>query len=1253
MNSFLRSARRLGISLRLARRLSMFGCAALPMLAAPAASMAQQGIPEVVRGRITDDSARAMSGIVAMITRGPDRLTMQVTTDSTGEFRARFEQGSGDYLVYVSVPGFKTVRRRVQRGPDVTTGELVADFVLARDLVVLAAMRITADQPVRATNTVGPTQLESGAAERWAEGVVGQIPPTLAGDLGALAGTMPNVTVTPTGPAILGSGPESNLTTLNGIGFTATAIPRAARTETRITGATFDPTRGGFAGANIDVRLGPGSRSVQHRNGFVTLEAPQLQLSDALGRALGAQTSSYRGSIGLDGELIRKTLTYNVAMDATRSVSYPATLVDASADVLRSAGVAPDSVARIVALAPSLGLPLMRGRERAQSEHQAISWLGRLDDARDSLDTRALTSYFGFTRDGGLGVGPLSAPTAAAERRERTVGVQLLAGNYVGPGRRVMNETRIGASMIQTRFNPYRELPAASLLIRSALSDATTGVTGVTLGGNSSLTTDDTRWTAEAGNETAWNAGGRRHRFKALLWGRVDGLRQDGSANRFGTFTFSSIDDLAAGRPSTFSRTLTEPPRSGTVWNAAGAVAHQWAPTRYFNLLYGARIEADGFAQKPARNATVEQLLGVPTGVAPSRLHVSPRLGFTYTYNREKALGTTITLNPVGRFYRAPMGVIRGGIGEFRDLLRPGVLADASAATGLPGSISTLSCVGSAAPMVDWARFTSDPSTIPTQCLAESGALAERAPSVSLIDPGYDVSRSWRASLDWSTSVGSWLVRLGGLASYDLSQPGLMEANFEGTPRLTLAGEGNRPVYVSAGAIDAASGAVSAVESRRTEQFGSVGIHVSDLRGYGGQLSLNLAPDVFKYHGSNSFFFSTGYSLQWAHREYRGFDLASFGDPRQREWAPSINDARHVVVLSGGFASAKTGTVTMFARAQSGLPFTAIVRGDVNGDGRSADRAFIPDPAREADGVLAQQLSGLIAGGASSARSCLRANAARVAPLNGCRGPWTQSLNVQWRPPMPARWGSRITPSIYLQNVLAGMDQLLHGPESLHGWGSSGALDPVLFLPRGYDESARRFRYDVNPRFADARPRSTVLRQPFRLTIDVALNLSTNFDLQQLRRAVEPVRAPHGWQLRSADSLTAFYLGNTSSIHKLLLEESDSLFLTSTQIMALRRVDSAYSERARALYVPLGNFLALARGGAGTAELDSVRTTQKAYWKIFWEQPEIADSIITPAQRALMPLLKTLLDTPAHERERSTWQFGRPVTFVEPRRFSP
>lgn len=1211
--------------------------------AAPGA--AQESSPDVIHGRVTDDSAHALVASV-IVTRGPDRLVQQSTSDSAGNFSVRFEQGTGDYLVYVSAPGFKAARRRVQRQD--AEHDFVANFTLARDLTLLDAVKVTAAKPVRATNPIQPWSPEPGSSEKWNDGVNGAISPSAAGDLNAIAGTMSNVTMGASGPSILGSGAESNLNTLNGMGMATGAIPRAARTETRVTGATFDPTRGGFAGANIDVRLGPGDRFYQRRNAFLTFDPPALQFTDPTGRSLGARSGGIRGSVGADGELIRGALTYNVALDVARSASDPATLIGADADALLRAGVAPDSVVRLIAVAAPLGLTLSGPGVPANRQHDAASWLGRLDDTRDTLRTRALTTYLGVTRDGALGFGPLSAPSASGERRERTYGAQLTLGSYVGEGRRILTETRLAASGVSTDVAPYRTLPGASVVVRSDLDDENPDVSGVTLGGGVYLPAHDRRWTAEGANETIWNAIGTRHRFKAQLWARADGLRQEGIANQLGSFSFNSIDDLAAGHAASFNRTLAQPPRAATVWNAAAAVAHEFKPTRFFSLLYGARVEADGFGSAPDRNPALEQALGVRTGVAPSRLHLSPRMGFSYTYNRDKDNGSGTNQSPVGRFYRTTTGVIRGGIGEFRDLLRPGVLADASAGTGLPGGTSVLSCVGAAVPAVDWAGFAADPTSIPTQCLDGSGVLAESAPSVTLIDPSYDVPHSWRASLDWNTSVHSLLFRVAGLASYDLSQPGTVDANFGGVQRFALAGEGDRPVFVSTNAIDPASGALSAAEARRSGDFGRVATRVSDLRGYGGQLTFSLSPDVFRFRGRGSFFTSVNYTLQSTRREFRGFDGAGFGDPRTVEWAPGANDARHIVVLSGGFATPRTGAVTFFARAQSGLPFTPIVQGDVNGDGRGGDRAFVPDPATESDPVLAGQISSLLASGAPTARQCLEPYLGRVTSRNGCRAPWTQSLSVQWRPPMPDRWNGRVRPSVYLQNVLGGMDQLLHGSGGMRGWGSPATPDPVLLVPRGFDATAQRFRYDVNPRFADTRPGRTLALNPFRIVVDFSVNLSTDFDLQQLRRAVEPIRAPvGGWQRRSADSLAAFYLSRTSSIHKVLLEQTDSLFLSRSQVEALRRADSVYTAQVRALYVPLGAYLAVGHGGAGKAELDSVQATQKGYWKVFWLQPEIADSIITPSQRQLVPMLDRMAATPQVDREHSQWQFGHPVTFSD------
>ena len=741
--SFIRTAARIGLLLLLQ----------LAAMAVTGTTAQAQSASDVIRGRVLTDSARAVVGASVFVTRGPDRAFKQTTTDSAGRYTVTFENGTGDYLVAVSSVGLKPARRRVQRQN--SERELVADFTLATDVSTLAAVKVTADKPERATTSVGPATLEPGASERWADGVNGQLSPSQLGNLAATTINTPGVTQGMSGPSILGSGAESNLTTLNGMALPGGSLPRAARVETRVTGATFDPVRGGFSGANTDVRLGQGSRTYRERNAFLTLDAPPLQFTDAVGRSLGAPYGSFRASVGANGIIIPRILVYNAALDISRSTSDPATLFSSNASALQAAGVSRDSVTRLETAALGAGLPVAGRGIPVARERSAITWLSRVDDVRDTLNQRYLTTFLNLSRDGALGFGPLAAPSAGGRSLDRALGVQLAATSFVGDGRRILNQSRVGINQTYRNGDPYLVLPGASVLVRAtgALGE---GIVPLTLGGNAVFEGTETRWTGEASNLTVWNARGRKHTFKAFAWARGDVLREAGGADVLGRYAFNSIDDFAAGRPVSFSRTLVQPDRAGSVWNTAAAFAHQWNANRYFTLLYGARVEGNGFASRPGANPALERALGVRTGSAPTLLHVSPRVGFSYTYNRNKNNGNGMAMTQSGQFFRTTSGVIRGGIGEFRDLLRADLLADAAARTGLTGSTQSLFCSGSAVPTPDWSGYLLDAGSIPDRCNDGGGLLIDAAPPATLIGNDYDVPRSWRASLDWYTNFG-WL----------------------------------------------------------------------------------------------------------------------------------------------------------------------------------------------------------------------------------------------------------------------------------------------------------------------------------------------------------------------------------------------------------------------------------------------------------------------------------------------------------------
>jgi hypothetical protein len=1200
---------------------------------------------ETIRGRVTSDSGKALTGATVIITRGPDRLVQQGVTSDSGTYRITFENGTGDYLVAIQATGYKPARRRVTRIG--TEREFVADFVLSSNVVSLEAIKIQANKPVRATTGVSPTQQDAGSSERFNEGVVGGVPPSAAGDITTTVSTIPGTVMGNGGLSMLGASASSNLTTLNGMAMGAGSIPRAARVDTRVTGATYDATRGGFSGANVDVRLGGGSRDFQNRSVFATFDGAALQSTDAIGRALGATNTNWRASAGMDGEAVRNALTYNVAVDASRSTRARPDLTAADPLAYRLSGIALDSVQRIRTLAPSAGLPLAATGAPAGVRRDALSAIARFDDTRDSTRSHSLTMYLNESRGDNEGTSVLSAPSSGAARTDRAAGGIWSLGHWSGPGFSTYRVTRLNASTTLARTAPYSAQPAVDVLVRT-LADANAddaGVASLSLGGRGADEQNSTRWTTEANHEFLRNIRGRRHQVRAIVWGRADGLEQSGGATVNGRYSFASLADLAASRPSSYTRTLTNPDRRAAVWNAATAISHTYNPSRYFSLLYGARLEANGLFTEPARNTALEQTLNVTTGGVGPALHVSPRVGFMYTFNKAARNGGGMSMNGYGTWYRFPTGVLRGGIGEFRDLWRPDAIADAAARTGLAGSTLALTCIGAAVPPGDWSLASS--VSRPTQCRDGSGALAERAPSVSLLGRSYDAPRSWRANLDYNTTRWQLMLRTSLLATYDLNQSSLVDANFGGAPRFTLASEGNRPVFVSPGAIDAASGSVSAAESRVSNAYGRVGVLSSDLRGRGAQFTVGLGPDRFNRFWRNWPFWSVNYTVQRVERQTRGFDGAAAGDPRTVEWAPAWSDARHVWLLQAGHQG-KLGTVSVFARLQSGLPFTPLVQGDVNGDGRSGDRAFVPNPAATTDANLASGLRALQTTGSDIAKACLATSMAAPLSRNECRGPWTRTLNLTWSPPINYGTKSccnRVNMTVFASNVLGGLDQLVHGANNMRGWGGVATPDATLLIPRGFDAQAKAFRYDVNPRFGETRPSRTTWREPFRLTIDMNVRLHVDYDVQELRRALEPVRMNGRYERRGTDSLLTRYLRETSSIHRALVYEADSLFLRPDQIAKLQQLDSTFAEQVRAIYRPLAEYLVTVPGGRASAEaLAKAKSTQDAYWEAFWKQPEIAATVLDSRQIDLMPLLKDMMTVPQGNRKTNRYFFGSNVT---------
>ncbi|HEV8498617.1 MAG TPA: hypothetical protein VGQ56_17195, partial [Gemmatimonadaceae bacterium] len=905
-------------------------------------------------------------------------------------------------------------------------------------------------------------------------------------------------------------------------------------------------------------------------------------------------------------------------------------IVDADPNVLSHAGVARDSVSRLLSALDALGIPSSARGVPDTRATDVVNFMGRLD--RPLFDyntftpqntTWGVTGFANRSHTSALNFSPTATPAHGGETQDLSAGMQGDYSTYFGAKKDQLNDTKSGVSVRRVTTSPYVTLPDGRVLVSSALDDARGGVASLAFAGNAGLDAERTTVTWETTNETYFYWKGRAtHRGKLYADSRLDQYSIDNAFNRLGTYSYNSLADLQANRPASFTRTLSSPTRTGGEWSGALSLADNWVKSTHFSVLYGARLEANAFTSTPASNPDIERLFGAATNHAPNTWHVSPRVGFNWYYTSARPVNG-VSVNPTGIFYTVPRGVIRGGIGEFRQIVDPTLLSEASVATGLPGGATRLSCFGDAVPPPDWQSFSANESSIPSTCAggAASSGLTDAAPNVVLFDRHYQPARSWRGNLSWGSAVKSLLYVVDATYAVHLNQPSSTDLNFARVPHFALANEGDRPVFVPASSIVDASGVIAPAAARETQQYGQVLSRMSDLRGWARQASLRLRPNaVFVGRWT----VDATYTFTDAHMQSRGFDGTTFGDPARVDWSRADYAPRHEVTLSAGF-SHRWFAVSLYGKASSGLPFTPMVGSDVNGDGLANDRAFITDPGLTSDATLAAGLRSLLATTSSRSRDCLVAQLNKPAAKNSCEGPWTAQFNANISPgrqiinKLPF---SSHNPQIsfYVSNPLGGLDQLLHG-SSLKGWGTPSFPDRVLYYVRGFDSTARQFRYEVNPRFGNTRASTTTLRVPFRVTLDVTMSFGPSNDEQQINRMLRAGRNGNPGPKLDSAAIVRRYCGNLPDWYGEILQQSDSLLLTREQVEALQAARTAYLVRLRAHW---GRFAAQLAAIPDTYDVKELTKAQTDATNMAWdiardEAQTTMTKVLTPVQLKILP----------------------------------
>jgi hypothetical protein len=1185
---------------------------------------AAQTRTHIIQGRVTSDSGAALPAADIIVTVAPSAETILGKTDATGAYKVTIANPTGEYILNISALGYKPFRQRVT----IAAGDSAAtvNAKLAANVQQVAAVRVQATRP-RPPRTFGS---DIGGApgtdgtNKTVDGVVNALPPELQGNIDAMAGLIPGLALTPGGFSAFGLGSDANMKTLNGMSFGGDAVPRDMNTSTRFASSPWDPTRGGFSGALASTTVQRGT-NITTRRGRVTLDAPMLQVTDPIASRFGQKFSNVQLGGASIGAFSLDKYFYDVGYQAAVNRAPVSSLLDLDADALAHAGISPDSAFRLTQILGVQHVPLTVGGIPDQRTSFGGSVLGRFDYALPTapgvkpLPQWNVVAGANYNETRGSSLSPTALPATTGKNSRGGGLVQGLYSKYLGKNGDYVSETSLGASYDETRGTPYLTLPSGNVLIASALNGAAPTIGSLNFGGNGALARDTRNLAFEANNQTGFLINNHQT-LPATIYvqSRYEHYDQSLASNRFGSFNYASLGDLASNRPSSFSRTLNTPDRSGGEWMGAAALGANYN-TRTLVITGGARVDANAFTGLPTYNPKLDQAFGIRNDRAPNSVALSPRLGFNWYYKS----GQGISINNSGFATLIRGGPqLRGGFGEFRNFLRSDVLADAIGATGLPGSSERLTCTGPAAPVPNWQSYMNDPSTIPTTCLGGATVFADTAPNATLIDPSYSPMHAWRGTLGWTNTILGMYFAIDGTYSMNRNQPGVVDLNFDGSQRFTLADEGNRPVFVSPSSIVGATGSVSPVESRRTTEFGRVSDRLSDLKGDSKQLTAYLVPNIpFRIA-----FVTLGYTYADARSQARGFDQSTATDPRLVEWAANGFTPKHQFIVQAARSFFKGAfALTTSTRITSGLRYTPTIGGDVNGDGWFNDRAFVFDPAR-ADTGVARGLRDLLANGSSSARNCLSSQINTLAGRNSCIGPWLASMNASIFVANVPRTNNRMSATLNLANPLGGLDQLLHGSDHLHGWGASPFIDGTLYQVRGFDANAKRYLYQVNPRFGNTSPSTSTFRSPFRITLDVRMNLGHDAQEQAVMLAMR-VKPPLKGTRASADTIKSRYMGTTgtngfSDIYKLMLRYADSIALSRDQAEKVQARQKVLIAKADSVYGELGRYLAALPAGEGFDAKDAAKHVTDAsngMWDIIYAERPWLKELLTPGQIRLLP----------------------------------
>lgn len=537
--------------------------------------------------------------------------------------------------------------------------------------------------------------------------------------------------------------------------------------------------------------------------------------------------------------------------------------------------------------------------------------------------------------------------------------------------------------------------------------------------------------------------------------------------NQQGQFEFDSLEDFENKKSSKFTRNLPFPGPDG-LFNTADDVTpladysarefafywqDEWHATDQLTLAFGLRFDITTLPDEaPLNQELLDSALRLRTDVTPDDKNFSPRLSFTFDPSGE---GTSI---------------VRGGVGLFFGRF-PAVLFSNSLLNTGKNQVF-LQCDDDAAPTPDYQAYAADLTSIPTACV---GGGFTFSPNINVFSEDFEYPRTWKVSLGHEREIGDgFKLSFDGLFSVTSQNFFVEDQNV--LPEQFRTAISDRPVSVPLDRMRTSGRFSFGRNLVERFAFNNVLVHTSEAESRTWLLSMGLDKRM-----TNWLSWQFGYTFNDS-RDNSSFSccisstaifetptagnvnfLGEPGDELVGTWGPADFSRKHTFVLSG-IADLPGGfQVSGIWRTRDGLPWTPVVDGDVNGDGRfSNDRAYIIDVNDPADLALLEDPSdAALLNSLYNEHSCLRENVGQIITRNACGNKWFTKLDMRFRWRGTLANGQAIELIADLFNVFNLINNDWSRNLGVRNFSDSGEL----LRMEGFDPDTRNHLFSVNPSF--------------------------------------------------------------------------------------------------------------------------------------------------------------------------------------------